>query len=68
MMFPIDVPPGGFMLKVIPARGGIVVTAFKGSGDNGEIYVIADGKDVGEEIGKIITMHYLTNPNDKDDR
>lgn len=67
MMFPNDVPQGGFVLKIMPARGGIVLTAFSGDGNVGDMYVIADGKDLGEEIGKIVTMHYLKNSNGKND-
>lgn len=53
----------GFNLKVVKATGGTIVEVnryeiSKERHSNG-VYVITDDKDLGEEIGKIITMEGL---------
>ncbi len=53
----------GFNLKVVKANGGTIVevSRYEISKDrNGcGVYVITDDKDLGDEIGKIITMEGL---------
>lgn len=41
------------------AHGGFVVRVTNGYGNEGEMYVIDDGKDLGQELGKIVTHHML---------
>ena len=53
----------GFNLKVFRANGGTIIETRKydskrDSNSNG-LYIITDDKDLGEEIGKIITMEGL---------
>ena len=53
----------GFNLKVFKANGGTIVETHsydrrKDQSNNG-LYVITDDKDLGNEIGKIITMEGL---------
>ena len=53
----------GFNLKVYKARGGTVIETSlydrKRDESHTALYVITDDKDMGEEIGKIITMENL---------
>ena len=51
---------GGLNIRVVPATGGTIIsikneTSF-GSGD---LYIIPEEKSLADEIGKIITLHYL---------
>jgi hypothetical protein len=53
----------GLSLRIVHATGGTIV-AVKDEGGEGvmgrsDLYVIADSSDLGTEIGKILTMHYL---------
>jgi len=41
------------------AHGGYVVKVSQGSFKDDEMYVIADYKDLGQELGKIVTHHTL---------
>lgn len=41
------------------AHGGYVVRVSGGYGNDGEMYVIDDSKDLGQELGKIVTHHTL---------
>jgi len=41
------------------AHGGYVVKVSRGSFKDDEMYVISDDKDLGQELGKIITHHTL---------
>lgn len=41
------------------AHGGYVIKVGGGYGDDGELYVIGDDKDLGQELGKIVTHHTL---------
>jgi hypothetical protein len=58
---PID--SHGFRLQVYKANGGVVVETKRYDRRNDEnstnLYVITEDKDLGEEIGKIITMENL---------
>lgn len=51
--------------KVFPASGGTVVqTEYydrKTDRQHNSLYVIVDGKDIGQELGKIITIQGLKN-------
>lgn len=41
------------------AHGGYVIQVSNGYGNNGEMYVVDDTKDLGQELGKIVTHHML---------
>jgi hypothetical protein len=41
------------------AHGGYVVRVSNGYGNEGDMYVIDDTKDLGQELGKIVTHHTL---------
>lgn len=42
------------------AHGGYVVRVSKGYASEDDMYVIGDDKDLGHELGKIVTHHTLT--------
>jgi hypothetical protein len=42
------------------AHGGYVVRVSAGYGNEGDMYVIDDSKDLGHELGKIVTHHTLS--------
>jgi hypothetical protein len=53
----------GMSIRIVPANGGIIVSIRdenKIVGDS-ELYIVSNEQDLGAEIGKIITMHYLKN-------
>lgn len=58
-----SIDANGFNLKVYKARGGTVIETnlYDRRRDESHtgLYVITDDKDMGEEIGKIITMENL---------
>ena len=41
------------------AHGGYVIKVSQGYGNDGDMYVIDDAKDLGQELGKIVTHHML---------
>ena len=41
------------------AHGGFVVRVTNGYVNDGDMYVIDDSKDLGQELGKIVTHHML---------
>ena len=54
----------GLVLRITPANGGTIISIradspMTMSPSAPDVYVIAEGQDLGAEIGKIITMHYL---------
>jgi hypothetical protein len=58
-----SIDSNGFRLQVYKANGGIVVETkrydHRRDENNNSLYVITEDKDLGEEIGKIITMENL---------
>ena len=48
-----------FSISVHQAHGGYIVEVHRGSGYEGDLYIIAEDKDLGQEIGKIITHSTL---------
>jgi hypothetical protein len=58
-----SIDSNGFRLQVYKANGGIVVEARtydrRKDEDRNSLYVVTEDKDLGEEIGKIITMENL---------
>ena len=51
----------GLTIRVVPATGGTIVSIRKDNtfGSTGDLYVINEESDLGAELGKIITLHYL---------
>jgi len=54
---------GALNLKITPASGGTIVEIDHNESRVGDLYVIDESKDLGTELGKIITMHYLKKDN-----
>jgi hypothetical protein len=58
-----SIDSNGFRLQVYKANGGVVVETRsydrRRDENNNSLYVITEDKDLGEEIGKIITMENL---------
>ena len=51
----------GLTIRIVPATGGIIIS-IRDENDHSrsnDLYVIGQDQDLGAEIGKIITMHYL---------
>jgi len=44
------------------AHGGYVIKVTSGYGNDGDMYVIDDSKNLGQELGKIVTHHTLAKP------
>jgi hypothetical protein len=44
------------------ANGGYVIKVSRSYGEEGDLYVISDNQDLGQELGKIVTHHTLTKP------
>lgn len=44
------------------AHGGYVVRVTSGYANDGDMYVIDDSKNLGQELGKIVTHHTLAKP------
>lgn len=42
------------------AHGGYVIRVSNGYGNEDDMYVISDDKDLGKELGKIVTHHTLS--------
>ncbi len=51
----------GVSIRILPANGGTILSVRDENepGRVGDLYVIGQEQDVGTEIGKILTMHYL---------
>ena len=51
----------GLGIRIVPANGGIIISVRDENdpGSASDLYVISESQDIGAEIGKIITMHYL---------
>jgi hypothetical protein len=47
-------------IKITPANGGTIINVDPvDRGGRGDLYVVDSAKDLGVEIGQILTMHYL---------
>ena len=47
-------------IKITPANGGTIINVDPADrGGRGDLYVIDSEKDLGVELGQILTMHYL---------
>ena len=57
----------GLTIRIMPANGGIIISIRDENEHTmkSDLYVISAEQDIGEELGKIITMHYLKKDNDK---
>lgn len=51
----------GMSIRIVPATGGTIISIKDESkmSDYSNLYVISDSQNIAEEIGKIITLHYL---------
>jgi len=47
-------------IDVHEAHGGYIVQVHRGSAYEGDLYIVAEDLDLGQEIGKIITHNTLT--------
>lgn len=57
----------GLNIRVLPANGGTIISIRDENNyhSQSDLYVISDSQEIGEELGKIITMHYLKKDTDK---
>lgn len=53
----------GLDLRVTPANGGYIVSIANEPGSKATLYIIAEEQDLGQEIGKLITMLCLRKEN-----
>lgn len=51
----------GMSIRIVPANGGIIISVRDENNPSGssDLYVINQEQDLGNELGKIITVHYL---------
>jgi hypothetical protein len=50
----------GLNIRVVPASGGHIVSIRRDNNySNSDLHIINEEKDLGAELGKIITLHYL---------
>jgi hypothetical protein len=57
----------GLTVRILPANGGIIISIRdeNGTAQNSDLYVISGEQELGNELGKIITMHYLKKDNNE---
>jgi hypothetical protein len=57
----------GLTIRIMPANGGIIISIRdeNDTAQNSDLYVIASEQELGNELGKIITMHYLKKDNNE---
>jgi hypothetical protein len=48
----------GLDIRIQPAHGGWIVSIVNNSKDS-ELYIVSEDQDIGDELAKIVTMHYL---------
>jgi hypothetical protein len=53
----------GIDIRITPANGGSIVSVNHRNHTMSDLYVVTEDKDLGAEIGKIITMSYLKKDN-----
>jgi len=50
----------GLNIRIVPATGGTIISIRADNNySNGDLFVIHEDQDLGAELGKIITLHYL---------
>lgn len=51
----------GLNIRIVPASGGSIISIRKDNtySSHNDLYIINEDKDLGAELGKIITLHYL---------
>lgn len=54
-----DLPNKKFTLNIHEAHGGHIVEVSTNAGSQSELYIVGEDKDLGQEIGKIITHNIL---------
>lgn len=53
----------GIDIRITPANGGSIVSVNHRNNTIPDLYVVTEDRDLGAEIGKIITMSYLKKDN-----
>lgn len=53
----------GIDIRITPANGGSIVSVNHRNNTVSDLYIVTEDKDLGAEIGKIITMSYLKKDN-----
>ena len=53
----------GVDIRITPANGGSIVSVNHRNITRPDLYIVTEDKDLGAEIGKIITMSYLKKDN-----
>jgi hypothetical protein len=50
----------GLNIKIVPATGGTIVSINDMNQiRSSDLYIIHESQDIGQELGKILTLHYL---------
>ncbi len=55
----------GVDIRITPANGGSIISVNHRNITRPDLYIVTEDKDLGAEIGKIITMSYLKKANNK---
>jgi hypothetical protein len=56
----------GVDIRITPAAGGFIISVnHRNYGTRPDLHIVTEDKDLGAEIGKIITMSYLKKDNNK---
>ena len=55
----------GVDIRITPASGGFIISVNHRNITRPDLYIVTEDKDLGAEIGKIITMSYLKKDNNK---
>jgi hypothetical protein len=55
----------GVDIRITPANGGSIISVNHRNITRPDLYIVTEDKDLGTEIGKIITMSYLKKANNK---
>jgi hypothetical protein len=53
----------GIDVRITPANGGYIISVNHRNITRPDLYIVTEDKDLGAEIGKIITMSYLKKEN-----
>ena len=57
---PRELPNKKITFSVHQAHGGYLIGVNTAYGTTSELYIVPDGQDLGQEIGKIITHHTMS--------
>lgn len=56
----------GMDIRITHAHGGYIISLHTDRSRSPDLYIVTEDKELGEEIGKIITMHCLKKENSHD--